>query len=53
MFKKSGEKGHTCFVHDLTEKLSRYLPLNMMLAKGLFGFFVDIFNKVEDIPLYT
>lgn len=51
MLKGSNERGHPCFVPDLSGKASNFSMLSMMLAVRVF--FGDILYQVEELPLYS
>ena len=46
MLKRICERGHPYLIPNVSEKTSRFSPLNMMLAINLFS------SLVENIPLY-
>lgn len=49
MLKRGGERGHPCFVPDLSEKALRFSPLSMKLTLGIF---VDSLYQVGKFSLY-
>ena len=48
MLKRSGKRGHPCFVTDLGGKASSFSPLSMMLVIGFHSLYI-----AEKIPLYS
>ena len=50
VLKKSGERGHVCFVPDLRGKASSFSPFSMMLA---VCFLVDVLYQVDELPRYS
>ena len=50
MLNRSGERGHTCLVPDLSGKALSFCPLSMMLALGLSYMAFIILGNAPSIP---